>query len=110
MGEQMIELIHDVFEDILINKKDVKKWFDIKKSTFEEIKVNKKQVLCFASHHLYKGNKILTENYLLKKGVFMDVNVVQNFWPNTDNPVLMYKRISHHLNSLNKDKEVLNIT
>lgn len=34
----MIELIHDVFEDMLINKKDTNKWFDIRKTIFEEIR------------------------------------------------------------------------
>ena len=65
-----MELVSDVFEESLISSKD--SWFDLEKTTFQTLKEKQKQVFCYASHYLYKNNKILTEEFLLSKGVFID--------------------------------------
>lgn len=81
----IIQLVSDVFGQRLINHEDIQKGFNIKTTTLEWLINNQKQVLCYASHHLLRNNKFLTEEFLLKKGFFMSQKCVTSFWANDDN-------------------------
>jgi hypothetical protein len=91
--------VSDVFGKMLVNFEDFQKGFDIQKATLEWLVNNGKQVLCYAYHYLTKNNKILTEEFLLRKGILQSHKFVTSFWANDDNADRMFAKASQFVQS-----------